>query len=592
MKKQTEKKPASGRELWTLLRGAKSIRPQLLLACVLSLILVGCALAIPKLMGGLTQTLIDYFPVRRSAGYLVTDVLLPGISVLGAVYALRALVQYLKMLLLNKAVSRYFTCNLRIMISDKIQRLPVSFIDHTSVGDVLSRMTEDVSRIGNSLHTVIDTIMGGFLQLVAITVMLFLENWLLALVVIVFVPASIWLSIRIAGSSERYFHEMFHQSGRLYAVVEEAYTNYDTTKAYNLEEDCSRRHGQINREQVKSEAKATFLSAIVQPVITASNSLAYIAINLLGGYLIVRHNVPVSVIVTVVLFARQFSEPLEQISNGVSTLQQARAAARRIVKLLQMQEEAPIERELCDSGDGSVEFRHVDFSYSKEIPLIRDLSVRVEKGQHIAIVGPTGAGKTTLVNLLMRFYDVDSGQILLGGYDMSQYSRASTRAKFGMVLQDTWLFGGTIAENVAFGRPDATREEIVRACDEAYCDHFIRTLPNGYDTVVGSDTVSMSGGQKQLLTIARALLADRELLILDEATSNVDTRTELLIQKAMDKLMKDKTCFIIAHRLSTIVDADLILVVRDGQIIEQGTHRELLARKGFYHEIYTSQYAV
>ena len=559
---------------------------------MLSLILVGCVLAIPKLMGGLTQALIDYFPIREAAGYLVTDVLLPGILTLGAVYALRALVSYLKMLLLNKAVSRYFTCNLRIMISDKIQRLPVSFVDRTPVGDVLARMTDDVSRIGNSLHTVIDTVMGGFLQLAAIAVMLFLENWLLALVVIVFVPLSIWLSTRIAGRSERYFHEMFKQGGRLSAVVEEAYTNYDTTKAYNLEEDCGRRHAKINREQIKAETKASFLSAIVQPVIAASNSLAYIAINLLGGYLIVRHHVPVSVIVTVVLFARQFSEPLEQISNGVSTLQQARAAARRIVTLLELDEEAPIGQDIPDSGDGSVEFRHVDFSYTPDMPIIRDLSVRVEKGQHIAIVGPTGAGKTTLVNLLMRFYDVDAGEILLGGYDMSRYSRASTRAKFGMVLQDTWLFGGTIAENVAFGRPDATREEIIRACDEAYCDHFIRTLPNGYDTVVGSDTVSMSGGQKQLLTIARALLAESELLILDEATSNVDTRTELLIQKAMDKLMRGKTCFIIAHRLSTIVDADLILVVRDGTIVEQGTHRQLLAKKGFYHEIYTSQYAI
>ena len=587
-----EQKTASGRELWKLLREAKSIRPQIALACVLSLILVGCVLAIPKLMGSLTQALIDYFPIRSTAGYRVTDVLLPGVLLLGAVYALRALVSYLKMLLLNKAVSRYFTCNLRIMISDKIQRLPVSFVDHTPVGDVLSRMTDDVSRIGNSLHTVIDTVMGGFLQLAAIAVMLFVENWALALVVIVFVPLSIWLSTRIAGRSEQYFHQMFKQSGRLYSVVEEAYTNYDTTKAYNLEEDCGRRHAKINAEQIKAESKASFLSAIVQPVIAASNSLAYIAINLLGGYLIVFKGVPVSVIVTVVLFARQFSEPLEQISNGVSTLQQARAAARRIVKLLELDEEAPIEQDIPDSGDGSVEFCHVDFSYSKQMPLIRDLSVRVEKGQHIAIVGPTGAGKTTLVNLLMRFYDVDSGKILLGGYDMSGYSRASTRAKFGMVLQDTWLFGGTIAENVAFGRPNATREEIVRACDEAYCDHFIRTLPNGYDTVVGSDTVSMSGGQKQLLTIARALLAESELLILDEATSNVDTRTELLIQKAMDKLMRGKTCFIIAHRLSTIVDADLILVVRDGQIVEQGTHRELLARKGFYHEIYTSQYAI
>ena len=260
--------------------------------------------------------------------------------------------------------------------------------------------------------------------------------------------------------------------------------------------------------------------------------------------------------------------------------------------MLELPEEAPIEQELPAGGDGSVEFRHVDFSYEPDTELIQDLNLHVEKGQHVAIVGPTGAGKTTIVNLLMRFYDVDSGSILLSGRDIADYSRASTRDRFGMVLQDTWLFGGTIAENVAFGKPDATREEIIRACDEAYCDHFIRTLPQGYDTVIGSDTSSISSGQKQLLTIARALLAQRELLILDEATSNVDTRTELLIQKAMDRLMRGRTCFIIAHRLSTIVDADLILVLRDGRIVEQGKHRDLLEKKGFYYEIYKSQYDI
>lgn len=587
-----EKKKGDNRALWTLLKQAKSIRPQLLLGCFLSVIMVGCALAIPKLMGGLTQQLIDYFPIRYSAGYLVTQVLLPGLVALGAVYAVRAAVSYGKMRLLNESVSRYFTCNLRITISDKIQRLPVRFVDRTPVGDILSRMTEDVSHIGNSLHTVIDTIMNGFLQVIAIAVMLFLENWVLALAVLLFVPLSIWLSARIAARSEAHFHAFFRQSGKLYAAIEESYTNFDTTKAYNLERDCGRRHEAINRDEAAVEKKATFLSAIVQPVIATSNALAYIAITLLGGVLIVRGGVSVSVIVTVILFARQFSEPLEQISNGLSTLQQARASARRIVELLSAEEEAPIAQELQSSGDGSVEFRGVDFSYDPKMPLIRNLSVRVEKGQHIAIVGPTGAGKTTLVNLLMRFYDVDKGQILLGGQDVGAFSRASTRARFGMVLQDTWLFGGTIAENIAFGKPEATRQEIERACDEAYCDHFIRTLPEGYDTVIGSDSSLMSGGQKQLLTIARALLADREFLILDEATSNVDTRTELLIQKAMDKLMKDKTCFIIAHRLSTILDADLILVVRDGQIVEQGTHPTLLAKKGFYYEMYQSQYEV
>ena len=580
------------RALLKLLKEAKQIRLQLLIAALMSIAILFCVLAAPKLLGDLVQQLIDYFPIRNTAGYSVVEAMLPGLCLLTAVYLIRAVLLYAKMRLLNKAVSRYFTCNIRIKLSDKIRRLPVKFVDGTPVGDILSRMTHDVSTIGNSLHEVIDTIMSGILQIVAIAIMLFVENWLLAVVVLLCMPLSMLLSAWVAGKSETYFHRMFKATGEVNAVVEESYTNFDTTKAYNLEEDCAKRHQEANRRSAELEKKAGFLAAIVQPIITASNALAYIAINLVVGWLIVHEGVDVGVIVTVVLYARQFSEPLNQIANGLSTVQQARAASRRVVGILDLEEEAPIPQELPDTGDGSVEFRHVDFSYREDTKLIRDLSIRVKKGQTVAIVGPTGAGKTTLVNLLMRFYDVQSGQILLGGRDMAEYSRASIRDCFGMVLQDTWLFGGTIAENVAYGRPDATREQIIRACEETYCDRFIRTLPKGYDTVVGSDTAAISGGQKQLLTIARALLADKELLILDEATSNVDTRTEILIQRAMDKLMKDKTCFIIAHRLSTIVDADLILVIRDGQIVEQGTHRELLEKQGFYHEIYRSQYAI
>jgi len=580
------------RALLKLLKEAKQIRWQLALGAGMSIVILLCVLAGPKLLGNLVQQLIDGFSLQGSGAVAVVEKMVPGLLALAAVYLVRAVITYLKMLLLNKAVSRYFTCNIRIKLSDKIQRLPVKFVDGTPVGDILSRMTNDVSTIGNSLHEVIDTIMSGILQVVAIGIMMLLENWVLAIVVLLCMPLSMILSAWVANKSETYFHKMFKAFGEVNAIAEESYTNFDTTKAYNLEEDCAARQRAANRKAAALERKATFLSSVVQPIITASNALAYIAINLVGGWLIVRGKVDVGVIVTVVLYARQFSEPLNQIANGLSTVQQARAASRRIVGILDLPEEEPIPEELPDTGDGSVEFRHVDFSYSEDMPLIRDFSVRVEKGQTVAIVGPTGAGKTTLVNLLMRFYDVQSGEILLGGRNMADYSRASTRDCFGMVLQDTWLFEGTIAENVAFGRPDATREEIVRACEETYCDHFIRTLPKGYDTVVGSDTATISGGQKQLLTIARALLADRELLILDEATSNVDTRTEVLIQRAMDKLMKNKTCFIIAHRLSTIVDADMILVIRDGQIVEQGTHRELLEKQGFYHEIYRSQYAI
>ena len=329
----------------------------------------------------------------------------------------------------------------------------------------------------------------------------------------------------------------------------------------------------------------------VRDVITLLGALAYLAINLAGGYLAVQGVVPIGVVVTIVLFARQFSAPMEQIANGLSQMQRVTAASIRVFQFLEQPEEDPRQGDVDPRQiQGEVVFDHVAFSYNPDQPLIRDLNFTAHPGQTVAIVGPTGAGKTTIVNLLMGFYDISDGEILIDGRPMSQMSRDQARELFGMVLQETWLFRGTVAENIAYGRPDATREEIIQACDDAYCDHFIRTLPQGYDTVIGDETTTLSGGQKQLLTIARAILADRRLLILDEATSNVDTRTEILIQKAMDKLMRGRTCFVIAHRLSTIVHADRILVIRDGDIVEQGTHQQLLALNGFYAQLYASQY--
>ena len=498
-----------------------------------------------------------------------------------------------RVLLLNKAVSRYFTCTLRIRISDKIRRLPVSYVDQTPVGDVLSRMTDDVSTMGNSLHQIIDTLMSGFLMLIAIAGMMLRENWLLAVFVLIFTPASIFLSTKLSSLSEKHYHEMFTEMGNLNSLVEESFTNFATTKAYHLEDYAQRKHAVVNKRRADAEYHANFIASIVRPVIVFSNALAYILICLIGGWLIVnRDGVSVGIVVTILLYARQFSSPLEQIANGLGQLQHAKAACGRVFKLLDLPEETDADGKLPQEVAGNIRFEDVDFSYDKDCPLIEHLSLDVRKGQNVAIVGPTGAGKTTIVNLLMRFYDVDRGRILIDGVDCATLSRDEMRRQFGMVLQDTWLFRGTVAENVAFGKPDATREEIIAACDRAYCDHFIRTLPEGYDTVVGDDMSNLSGGQKQLLTIARAMLADRRLLILDEATSNVDTRTEVLLQKAMDNLMRERTCFVIAHRLSTIVDSDLILVLDHGRIVEQGTHRSLLAQKGFYYQIYNSQYAI
>lgn len=385
---------------------------------------------------------------------------------------------------------------------------------------------------------------------------------------------------------------MVQKSGELTEIVEESFTNFATAKAYNLEEYTAQKHAVVNEQLRKAVSKANFTGSIVQPLIKFANAMAYICINLIGGWLIVRRGVSVGTVVTIVLFARQFASPLEQIASGFANLSHVKASAKRVFQLLDMEEEEQPEGTLPEPCRGEVVFDKAAFSYTKNEPLIENLNLSVHPGQRVAIVGPTGAGKTTIVNLLMRFYDVDSGKILLDGQDIQSLSRDEMRRNFGMVLQDTWLFRGTIAENVSYGKPEATREEIELACREAYCDHFIRTMPGGYDTLISEDTTNLSGGQKQLLTIARALLASRPLLILDEATSNVDTRTEILVQKAMDKLMKGRTCFVIAHRLSTIVDADRILVLDHGHIVEQGTHGQLLAKKGFYYDLYTSQYAV
>ena len=574
-----------------ILREAKPIRGWLVLSCFLCLCLILCTVSAPKILGNLIQQLYDYW-----SGELVTDdlvgLILKGLIPLAVIYISLSLVRLANMYLLNNVVSRYFTCNIRIRISEKIKRLPISFIDNTPVGEILRRMTDDVSHMGTSIHSLIETLSTGFLQIFVITVLMFFENWVLALAVLVITPLSVFLSSRISQISEKYFHDMFTESGKLNSVVEETYTNY-ATKAYNYEAATLKKHEEINLRQRNAEIKANFISSAVRPCITFTNAVAYIAVNLLGGWLILNRGVSVGTIVTIVLFAKQIAAPLEDIADAIGNLQRAVTSSERVFALLDHEEEPECAGSF--GGEkilGDVKFEHVDFSYDKEKPLIKDLNLDVKHGQNVAIVGPTGAGKTTIVNLLMRFYDPDSGKITVDGHDIGEISRNEVRSLFGMVLQDTWLFNGTVAENIAYGKPDATREEIVRACDEAYCDHFICTLPNGYDTVIGDDTTNISGGQKQLLTIARALLANHRLLILDEATSNVDTRTEILIQKAMDKLMKGKTCFVIAHRLSTIVDSDLILVINNGEIVETGRHEELLAKKGFYYQIYTSQYAI
>ena len=572
-----------------LVREIRPLRGWIALSAFFCLILIGCAVAAPELLGGLVDKLYawtkDHTPgLARS--------LLPGLGLLLGIYAVQAGVTYGNSYLLNNVVSRYFCAELRIRLSDKLRRLPVSYVDQTPAGDVIDRMMEDVGNMADSIYGIVEILLTGFLQMFVIALILFLTDWRMAIPVVLLSPLSVWLSAKMATLGEKHWDKHFNLGGELTALAEEAYTNYPATKAFNREAYLQEKYDDLSQRHQRNGIFGNFLSSIVQPVIVFVDALAYIAVALLGGWLIVHRGMPIGTVVTVILFARQLSAPLERIAFGLSYVQHVKSAAKRVFNLLDLPEEEDPAETAKAPTKGRVEFRNVDFSYDPEKPLIRNLSFSVQPGQKVAIVGPTGAGKTTIVNLLMRFYDIQKGQILIDGEDISKLSRADTRRRFGMVLQDTWLFKGTVAENVAYGSPEATREEIERACDLAYCDHFIRRLPQGYDSVISEDSTAVSSGQKQLLTIARALLADRSLLILDEATSNVDTRTELLIQKAMDRLMGGRTCFVIAHRLSTIVDADCILVIRDGQIVEQGTHRELLDQKGFYYELFNSQYKI
>ena len=573
-----------------LIQEAKPIAGYLTLGALLSVASVVCFVAAPKTLGELVQILYDYWEAGSQGEIL--PALLGGAVFLGGLYLLGSLFQYCNMQLMNRVVSTHYTCNIRIKISDKLRFLPVKYVDQTSVGDVLSRMTGDVSEVGSYIHQIFDVLVQGMFKIILICVAMFSQNPVLALFVVLLTPVSMFLSAKIAAVSEKHYDAQFAAQGELTELVEESFSHFATCKAYNLEEMTQQKHAQINQRLRKAATDAGFTGGMVQPLIRFVNALSYILISLIGGWLIVSEGVSVGVVVTVVLYAAQFAAPLEEISMGFAGINHIKASAKRIFEILDMEEEPDQTGTITKKPEGAVVFEQVSFSYDPKEPLIENLSFQVQPGQKIAIVGPTGAGKTTIVNLLMRFYDVDSGIIRLDGTDIGQLQRQNLRSCFGMVLQDTWLFRGSIRENVAFGRKDATEEMVRHACEQAYCDHFIRTMPEGYDTIVGDDLANLSGGQKQLLTIARAFLADSPLLILDEATSNVDTRTEILVQKAMDALMEDRTCFVIAHRLSTIVNADRILVLHNGKIVEQGTHSALLAKRGFYYEMYMSQYAL
>ena len=530
---------------------------------------------------------------------LFTGIDLAAIAKIGVflaiIYCLSALFGFIQHYIMA-VVTLKMSYRMRGELSEKINRVPQKYFNTTSQGDILSRITNDVSTLQQGLTNSLPTIISAATQFVGCLIMMFVTEWRMALVALCITLLGMVLIVAIMSKSQRYFTARQKSLGELNGYVEEMYSGHEVVRISRAVDKVLDHFDGLNAAVYDANWRSQFLSGVMQPLMNVIGNLAYVAVCVFGSVLAINGTIEFGVIVSFILYVRLFTTPLTQIAQGMTNLQTASASAHRIFDFLESEElgDESDKTEKLDAVRGAVMFDHVRFSYpdSPDKIIIKDFSAEVHPGQKVAIVGPTGAGKTTIVNLLMRFYDIDSGRISIDGYDISETSRDDVRALFGMVLQDTWLFSGTVADNVAYGRPDATREEIIAACDEAYCDHFIRTLPQGYDTVVSEDSASISGGQKQLLTIARALLADRRLLILDEATSNVDTRTEILIQKAMDKLMRGRTCFVIAHRLSTIVDSDLILVLRDGQIVETGRHEELLARRGFYYDLYTSQYAI
>ena len=512
---------------------------------------------------------------------------------LAVIYGLSALFGFIQHYIMA-SVTLKMSYRMRAELSEKINRVPQKYFNFHAQGDILSRITNDVSTLQQGLTNSLPTIISAATQFAGCLIMMFVTEWRLALAALGITLVGLLLTVLIMSRSQKYFTARQESLGALNGYVEEMYSGHEVVRISRAAEPVGKTFDTLNDAVYDANWRSQFLSGVMQPLMNVIGNLSYVAVCVLGSILAIQGIIDIGVIVSFILYVRLFTSPLTQIAQGMTNLQTASASAHRIFDFLESEElgDESDKTEKLDAVRGAVTFDHVRFSYpdSPDKVIIKDFSAEVHPGQKVAIVGPTGAGKTTMVNLLMRFFEVNSGRITIDGVATTDLRREDVHELFGMVLQDTWLFGGTIAENVAFGKPDATREEIICACDEAYCDHFIRTLPQGYDTVIGSDTSSISSGQKQLLTIARAMLQNAPMLILDEATSSVDTRTELLIQRAMDKLTENRTSFVIAHRLSTIKNADLILVMKDGDIIESGTHETLMQRNGFYAALYNSQF--
>ncbi|MFT9561486.1 ABC transporter ATP-binding protein [Mycobacteroides abscessus] len=602
----------------TAIRMVKRLAPQrFLTATVITLSMTGIAIGVigPRILGHATDLLFNgvigrQLPAGQSREQAVETArargdgqfaqMLSGMNVIPgqgvdfhaigmtlalalSLYLIAGMLAWVQARLLNVTVQRTVVA-LRTEVENKIHRLPLSYFDSRQRGEILSRVTNDVDNIQTSLQMSINQLLSSMLTLVAVLAMMLSISPLLAVITLATVPLSLWVTRTIARRSQRLFVAQWANTGKLNAHIEETYSGFTIVKTYGHRAEAEAIFADRNAEVYRSAFGAQFFSGLVSPATAFIGNLSYVAVAVVGGLKVASGGLTLGSIQAFSQYVRQFNQPLTQVAGMYNTLQSGLASAERVFELLDADEETPdpLAAATAPTGSARVEFEDISFGYSPGQPVIEGLSLRVEPGQTVAIVGPTGAGKTTLVNLLMRFYEVDSGRILLDGIDVSTMTRHDLRSRMGMVLQDTWLFGGTIAENIAYGRPGASQEEILEAARAAYVDRFVRTLPDGYDTKIADDGGNISAGEKQLITIARAVLARPQLLILDEATSSVDTRTELRIQRAMAELRRDRTSFIIAHRLSTIRDADRIVVLDGGRVTESGTHTELLARHGAY----------
>lgn len=595
MGRPVEKAKNFNATLKRLLRYLKPHIGKLILVFIMAALSTIFSLASPRVMGLATNRLFDSV-VNRANGISKAGIDFNYIKqillILSALYLISAVFNYIQgYIMIN--ISQKTVYNLRREIDEKLSRLPLRFYDSRTHGEILSRVTNDVDNISSTLQQSLTQLITALVTLIGIIIMMLTISPLLTLIVIVTLPLSIILTRAIAGRSQKYFADQQKNLGDLNGHIEEMYTGHQIIRAFNHEKQSIEEFDRINNMLYNSAWKAQFISGIIMPAMNFINNIGYIFASVAGGILVTRKALKIGDIQAFIQYARQFTQPITQTANIANIIQSTIASAERVFELLDEAEETPDrpDAKVIGFSKGGVKFENVKFGYMENVPLIENMNIDVKPGQTVAIVGPTGAGKTTLVNLLMRFYDIDGGRITIDGIDIRDIKRGNLRTIFGMVLQDTWLFNGTIKDNIAYGREGADDEEIIKAAKAARADHFIRTLPDGYNTVLNEEASNISQGQKQLLTIARAVLANPSILILDEATSSVDTRTEIQIQKAMANLMKGRTSFVIAHRLSTIRDADLILVMNNGSIIEKGTHTELLSKGGFYSDLYNSQFA-